>query len=122
MIHPPRAGLKQLRCTRIAPSIIHLRSEAALPAARSHRSRFGLFAQRGIVRDGVCQGDDGLDVFCQGPIGDERVLSQMLSHERMLASLHRRASTAEAQVRVATEAVRNIILALRGETFYGGAL
>ena len=62
-----------------------------------------------------------LDVFSQEPIGDDAVLRQVLAHERVIASPHLGASTAEAQVRVATEVARNIIAALRGETLYGVA-
>jgi D-3-phosphoglycerate dehydrogenase / 2-oxoglutarate reductase len=60
-----------------------------------------------------------LDVFSQEPIGDDMVLRQLLSHERVIATPHLGASTAEAQVRVATELARNIISALRGDTLYG---
>ena len=62
-----------------------------------------------------------LDVFSQEPIGDDEVLKQLLSHERVIATPHLGASTVEAQVRVATEVARNIISALRGETLYGVA-
>ena len=62
-----------------------------------------------------------LDVFSQEPIGDDPVLRQLLAHERVIATPHLGASTAEAQVRVATEVARNIIAALRGETLYGVA-
>ncbi len=57
-----------------------------------------------------------LDVFSQEPIGDDTVLRQLLSHERVIATPHLGASTVEAQVRVATEVARNIISALRGDT------
>jgi D-3-phosphoglycerate dehydrogenase / 2-oxoglutarate reductase len=60
-----------------------------------------------------------LDVFSQEPIGDDTVLRQLLSHERVIATAHLGASTSEAQVRVATEVARNIIAALRGDTLYG---
>jgi D-3-phosphoglycerate dehydrogenase len=60
-----------------------------------------------------------LDVFSQEPIGDDRVLRQLLAHERVIATPHLGASTAEAQVRVATEMARNIISALRGDTLFG---
>jgi D-3-phosphoglycerate dehydrogenase len=60
-----------------------------------------------------------LDVFSQEPIGDDPVLRQVLSHERVLATPHLGASTIEGQVRVATEVARNIISALRGDTLYG---
>jgi D-3-phosphoglycerate dehydrogenase / 2-oxoglutarate reductase len=60
-----------------------------------------------------------LDVFSQEPIGDDTVLRQLLSHERVIATPHLGASTVEAQVRVATEVARNIISALRGETLFG---
>jgi D-3-phosphoglycerate dehydrogenase / 2-oxoglutarate reductase len=60
-----------------------------------------------------------LDVFSQEPIGDDKVLRQLLSHERVIATPHLGASTVEAQVRVATEMARNIISALRGDTLYG---
>ena len=60
-----------------------------------------------------------LDVFSQEPIGDDTVLRQLLSHERLIATPHLGASTVEAQVRVATEVARNIIAALRGDTLYG---
>jgi D-3-phosphoglycerate dehydrogenase / 2-oxoglutarate reductase len=60
-----------------------------------------------------------LDVFSQEPIGDDAVLRQLLSHERVIATPHLGASTVEAQVRFATEVARNIISALRGDTLYG---
>ena len=60
-----------------------------------------------------------LDVFSQEPIGDDTVLRQLLSHERVIATPHLGASTVEAQVRVATEVARNVISALRGDTLYG---
>jgi D-3-phosphoglycerate dehydrogenase len=60
-----------------------------------------------------------LDVFSQEPIGDDTVLRQLLSHERVIATPHLGASTVEAQVRVATEVARYIISALRGNTLYG---
>jgi D-3-phosphoglycerate dehydrogenase len=60
-----------------------------------------------------------LDVFSQEPIGDDTVLRQLLVHERVIATPHLGASTIEAQVRVATEVVRNIVSALRGDTLYG---
>jgi D-3-phosphoglycerate dehydrogenase / 2-oxoglutarate reductase len=63
-----------------------------------------------------------LDVFSQEPIGDETVLRQLLSHERVIATPHLGASTVEGQVRVATEMARNIISALRGDTLYGVAM
>ena len=62
-----------------------------------------------------------LDVFSREPIGDNTVLRQLLTHERVLATPHLGASTAEAQVRVATEVARNIIAALRGDTLFGVA-
>jgi D-3-phosphoglycerate dehydrogenase len=63
-----------------------------------------------------------LDVFSQEPIGDDPVLRQVLSYERVIATPHLGASTVEAQVRVATEMARNIISALRGDTLYGTTL
>ncbi len=63
-----------------------------------------------------------LDVFSQEPIGDDTVLRQLLSHERVIATPHLGASTVEGQVRVATEVARNIISALRGDTLYGVAM
>ena len=62
-----------------------------------------------------------LDVFSQEPIGDDAVLKQLLAHERVIATPHLGASTVQAQARVATEMVRNIIAALRGDTLYGVA-
>jgi D-3-phosphoglycerate dehydrogenase / 2-oxoglutarate reductase len=62
-----------------------------------------------------------LDVFSQEPIGDDTLLSQLLAHERVIATPHLGASTVEAQVRVATEVARNIIAVLRGETLFGVA-
>ena len=62
------------------------------------------------------------DVFSQEPIGEDTILRQLLAHERVLATPHLGASTVEAQVRVATEMVRNIISALRGDTLYGVAM
>ena len=60
-----------------------------------------------------------LDVFSQEPIGDDTILRQLLSHERVIATPHLGASTVEAQVRVATEVARSIIAALRGDTLNG---
>jgi len=60
-----------------------------------------------------------LDVFSQEPIGDDTVLRQLLSQERVIATPHLGASTVEAQVRVATEVARHVISALRGDTLYG---
>jgi D-3-phosphoglycerate dehydrogenase len=60
-----------------------------------------------------------LDVFSQEPIGDDTVLRQLLSHERVMATPHLGASTVEAQARVANEVARNIISALRGDTVSG---
>jgi D-3-phosphoglycerate dehydrogenase len=62
-----------------------------------------------------------LDVFRQEPIGNDIVLRQLLAHERVLATPHVGACTVEAQVRVATEVVRNIIAALRGDSLSGVA-
>jgi len=62
-----------------------------------------------------------LDVFSQEPIGDDTVLRQLLSQERVIATPHLGASTVEAQVRVATEVARHVISALRGDTLYGVA-
>jgi hypothetical protein len=99
----------------IAGCVIQLRSEAALPAAPCDRLRIGLFAQGGIVRDRAWQGDR-LDVFSQEPIGDNAVLKQLLSHERVIATPHLGESAVEAQVRVAAEIGRHIISALCGDT------
>jgi D-3-phosphoglycerate dehydrogenase / 2-oxoglutarate reductase len=60
-----------------------------------------------------------LDVFSQEPIGEDTILRQLLSHERVIATPHLGASTVEAQVRVATEVARSIIAALRGDTLFG---
>jgi D-3-phosphoglycerate dehydrogenase len=66
-----------------------------------------------------CLAGVALDVFSQEPIGDDTVLRQLLAHKRVIATPHLGASTAEAQLRVATEVVRNIISALRGDTLFG---
>ena len=67
-----------------------------------------------------------LDVFSQQPLGDETILSQLLLQllldERVIVTPHGGASTAEAQVRVATSVARNSIAALCGDTLYGRAL
>ncbi|HEY6409417.1 MAG TPA: hydroxyacid dehydrogenase [Ktedonobacteraceae bacterium] len=63
-----------------------------------------------------------LDVFSQEPIGDDTILRQLLSHERVIATPHLGATTVEAQRRVATEVVRNILAALHGDTLYGVAM
>ncbi len=102
----------------IAACVTHHRSEAARLAAPCSRPRIGLFAQGGILRDGAWQ-VCGLDVFSQGPIGDDAVLRELLSHERVIATPHRGASTVEAQVRVATEIARKSLSALHGDTLYG---
>ena len=69
------------------------------------------------MRDRAWQGDS-LSVFSQESIGDDAVLRQLLSHERVIATPHLGASTAEAQVRVAIEVARSIIAALHGDTLY----
>lgn len=87
-----REELEQSLCTHIAACVTQLRSEAAHPAAPCKRPRIGPFAQGGILRDGAWQGD-GLDVFSQEPIGDEAMLRQLLSHERVIATPHPGVST-----------------------------
>jgi D-3-phosphoglycerate dehydrogenase len=54
-------------------------------------------------------------------MGDDAVLRQLLSHERMIATPPLGASTVEAQMRVASEVARNIIVALRGDILSGVA-
>jgi hypothetical protein len=88
MNHTQQEELEQSVCTRIAPCVTQLLSEAKLPAALCHKPRIGLFAQDGILWDG-----DGLDVFSQESIGDEAMVRQMLSHEQVIVSrirVHRR--------------------------------
>jgi gamma-glutamyl-gamma-aminobutyrate hydrolase PuuD len=50
-----REELEKSLCTRIAACVTQHRSKAARPAARGSRPRIGLFAQRGILRDGAWQ-------------------------------------------------------------------
>jgi D-3-phosphoglycerate dehydrogenase len=63
------------------------------------------------LKEGLLDGVT-LDVFSQQLLGDEAILRQLLLHERVIATSHVGASTAEAQVRVATLVVRNILAAL----------
>ena len=104
----------------IAAGVTQLRSVAAHPAAPSNRPCIGLFTQGGIVRDSAWQGD-GLDDFSQEPIGDDAVLRQLISHERVIVASHLGTSTVEAQMRAASEIARNIISALRGDILSGVA-
>ena len=60
-----------------------------------------------------------LDVFSQEPVGDNPIVRRLLAHERVLATPHLGASTAEAQARVALEVARHVIAALRGDTLVG---
>jgi D-3-phosphoglycerate dehydrogenase / 2-oxoglutarate reductase len=55
-----------------------------------------------------------LDVFSQEPIGDNIVLRRLLAHERVIATPHLGASTAEAQIGVATDVAEQVISVLRG--------
>jgi hypothetical protein len=57
----------------------------SLAAAPCDRPRIGLFAQGGIVRDWAWQGDS-LYVFSQESIGNDAVLRQLLSHERVIVA------------------------------------
>ncbi len=56
-----------------------------------------------------------LDVFSQEPIKEDNViLRQLLAHERVIATPHLGASTAEAQVGVATDVAEQVVSVLRG--------
>ena len=55
-----------------------------------------------------------LDVFSQEPIGDNPVLRRLLAHERVIATPHLGASTAEAQIGVATDVAEQVVSVLRG--------
>jgi D-3-phosphoglycerate dehydrogenase len=55
-----------------------------------------------------------LDVFSQEPIRDNALLQQLITHERITATPHLGASTAEAQVGVATDVAEQIVAVLRG--------
>jgi D-3-phosphoglycerate dehydrogenase len=55
-----------------------------------------------------------LDVFSQEPIGDNTVLRRLLAHERVIATPHLGASTAEAQIGVATDVAEQVVSVLRG--------
>ena len=72
------------------------------------------------MRDRAWQGDR-LDVCSQESIGDDAVLRQLLSHERVIVVSHLGTSTVEAQMRVASEVARNSISALRGDILSGVA-
>jgi D-3-phosphoglycerate dehydrogenase len=72
------------------------------------------------VRDRAWQGDS-LSVFSQESIGDDAVLRQLLSHERMVGTPRLGTSTVEAQMRAASEVARNIISALHGDSLSGVA-
>jgi D-3-phosphoglycerate dehydrogenase len=55
-----------------------------------------------------------LDVFSQEPIRDNALLQELVAHERIIATPHLGASTAEAQVGVATDVAEQIVAVLRG--------
>ncbi len=55
-----------------------------------------------------------LDVFSQEPIGDNAILKQLVSHERVIATPHLGASTEEAQLGVATDVAEQIVAVLHG--------
>ncbi len=55
-----------------------------------------------------------LDVFSQEPVRDDAVLTQLLAHERVIATPHLGASTEEAQVGVAIDVAEQIVSVLRG--------
>ncbi|GAC1623787.1 MAG: phosphoglycerate dehydrogenase [Ktedonobacteraceae bacterium] len=55
-----------------------------------------------------------LDVFSQEPIRDNETLKQLLAHEHVIATPHLGASTEEAQVGVAIDAMEQIVSVLRG--------
>jgi D-3-phosphoglycerate dehydrogenase len=55
-----------------------------------------------------------LDVFSQEPIRDNETLKQIVAHERVITTPHLGASTAEAQVGVATDVAEQIASVLRG--------
>lgn len=55
-----------------------------------------------------------LDVFSQEPVRDNALLQQLITHERIIATPHLGASTAEAQVGVATDVAEQIVAVLRG--------
>jgi D-3-phosphoglycerate dehydrogenase len=95
-----KPGARLVNCARGG-----LIDEAALLAALDERRLAGV----------------ALDVFSQEPIGDNTVLRQLLAHERVIATPHLGASTAEAQARVATEVARSIITVLRGNAVQDGA-
>jgi D-3-phosphoglycerate dehydrogenase len=55
-----------------------------------------------------------LDVFSQEPVRDNALLQQLIAHERVIATPHLGASTAEAQVGVATDVAEQVVSVLRG--------
>jgi D-3-phosphoglycerate dehydrogenase len=55
-----------------------------------------------------------LDVFSQEPIRDNALLQQLIAHERVIATPHLGASTAEAQVGVATDVAEQVVTVLQG--------
>lgn len=55
-----------------------------------------------------------LDVFSQEPVRDNALLQQLIAHERIIATPHLGASTAEAQVGVATDVAEQVVSVLRG--------
>ena len=54
-----------------------------------------------------------LDVFSQEPVRENKVLQQLLAHPLVIATPHLGGSTAEAQVNMTIEVVRQVIVALR---------
>jgi D-3-phosphoglycerate dehydrogenase len=55
-----------------------------------------------------------LDVFSQEPIRDNALLQQLIAHEHVIATPHLGASTAEAQVGVATDVAEQVVTVLQG--------
>ncbi|BCL79924.1 phosphoglycerate dehydrogenase [Ktedonobacteria bacterium brp13] len=66
-----------------------------------------------VLNDGHIAGA-ALDVFSQEPVRDNEHLQKLISHERIIATPHLGASTAEAQVGVATDVAEQIVSVING--------
>jgi D-3-phosphoglycerate dehydrogenase len=66
-----------------------------------------------VLNDGHIAGA-ALDVFSQEPVRDNEQLQKLISHDRIIATPHLGASTAEAQVGVATDVAEQIVSVING--------
>lgn len=66
-----------------------------------------------VLNDGHIAGA-ALDVFSQEPVRDNEQLQKLIAHDRIIATPHLGASTAEAQVGVATDVAEQVISVING--------